>query len=667
MTAATTRVDPPPAAHNLGVALRWARDGVAVFPCDEKKKPLVKEDWLSNATTDESQIARWWAEWPDALVATPMKPLGLLAIDCDRHDPAADGVAGFAEVCQSGDGLPAHPVTETAGNGQHHFFRMPAGPIGNRKIAPGIETRGFKADNSGGYCILAGSMMPDGRAWRQANGTPSLRESIRNGMLPVCPQWLADYLRPRQTERPEAPRAATTDKRGEAYATKALDNVAAELASTPSGERNNALNVAAFKMGTLIVRGWIGRATVEGRLIDACHASGLVGDDGLHAVQATIASGITAGLLEPHSDLSERPPPGGNAGRAAGANGHDRDSGGRAGAASPPPKLNARTLQAKRFDPMRYIIPGIIAEGCTLFAGKPKSAKSWLALDLAIAVADGQRQTLGAIKPEQSGDVLFLALDDNERRLQRRMDTLMPPGADWPERLLFATEWRRVDQGGLDDIRIWAASVTKPTLIVVDTLQRVRPPRPANANGYDTDYQALAGLQKLAAELKVTIVVIHHVRKAEAADVFDTISGTLGLTAASDANIVLGKQGEVTILAVQGRDVEGGEWIATFNKASCKWTLSAEQAAKTMAATARTAIMSALTRLTVPVTPAQLAELTGFKPDNVRQTLRRMMTDNDVVLVGTKYATHGVAAKHKRQQPPKNESQSHASGENNAG
>jgi AAA domain len=79
---------------------------------------------------------------------------------------------------------------------------------------------------------------------------------------------------------------------------------------------------------------------------------------------------------------------------------------------------SAAELRGKKFPALKYIVPEILAEGCTLIAGRPKLGKSWLMLDIGIAVAAG-RYCLGENKCEQ-GDVLYLALEDNERRLQRR-------------------------------------------------------------------------------------------------------------------------------------------------------------------------------------------------------------------------------------------------------
>ena len=75
------------------------------------------------------------------------------------------------------------------------------------------------------------------------------------------------------------------------------------------------------------------------------------------------------------------------------------------------------------FEPIKYVVPGVIVEGLTLFAGKPKIGKSWLLLHAAIAVARGGF-TLGDIHCDE-GDVLYCALEDNLRRLKSRMAKLL--------------------------------------------------------------------------------------------------------------------------------------------------------------------------------------------------------------------------------------------------
>jgi len=74
----------------------------------------------------------------------------------------------------------------------------------------------------------------------------------------------------------------------------------------PNSGRNDALNKAAFRLGTMIARNWIGRAQVEDRLMAAAAACGLVDDDGERATRATLESGLTNGEQQPHPDLDDR-------------------------------------------------------------------------------------------------------------------------------------------------------------------------------------------------------------------------------------------------------------------------------------------------------------------------------------------------------------------------
>jgi hypothetical protein len=234
--------------------------------------------------------------------------------------------------------------------------------------------------------------------------------------------------------------------------------------------------------------------------------------------------------------------------------------------------IRASDLQGMTFAPVRYVLSGFVPEGITILAGKPKIGKSWLTLDLCLAVGGG-RFTLGTMKPAH-GDVLYLALEDNARRLKRRMAKLLPSSdSRWPDRLTLQTEWRRVDQGGLADIEEWCASVPEPTLIVIDTLEKIRPMTNGKVQVYSADYQAIEGLQKIAGKFGIAIVINHHVRKMDADDPFDTVSGTLGLTGAADTILVLKRQSGGITLHARGRDIEESETAVQFERATCKWTI----------------------------------------------------------------------------------------------
>ena len=182
--------------------------------------------------------------------------------------------------------------------------------------------------------------------------------------------------------------------------------------------------------------------------------------------------------------------------------------------------VSAQELQAKTFPPIKWIVEDVIPVGLTLFCGKPKLGKSWAALDLAFAVADGS-QFLGNLCTQ--GDVLYLALEDNLRRLQDRLRKIRPLEA-WPSALKFATEARRLNQGGLEALENWLGSARNPRLIIIDTFATVKPIKNSGTNDYQADYGALRQLHSLAGEHRLAVVVVHHVRKADADDPFDTVS-----------------------------------------------------------------------------------------------------------------------------------------------
>jgi len=289
--------------------------------------------------------------------------------------------------------------------------------------------------------------------------------------------------------------------------------------------------------------------------------------------------------------------------------------------------LSAETLMTLTFSPIKYVAPGVIVEGLTLLAGKPKLGKSWLLLHMAIAVARGGF-TLGDIHCAE-GDVLYLALEDNLRRLQARMTTLLGL-QQWPSRLQFLCEMPRLAEGGLAKIKEWIAGAEHPRLVIIDTLAMVRMPNRKDQSTYDADYAAVKELRKLANEAGIAIVLVHHLRKADADDAFDTVSGTLGLTGAPDTILVLKRDtaGNV-ILHGRGRDLVEIEKAVTFNRDACTWTIAGD-ASLVRTTRERATILGAIGDATEPIGPNEIAAAAGMKATNVRQLLRKLVKDGAI-------------------------------------
>src|SRR5262245_12028947 len=304
------------------------------------------------------------------------------------------------------------------------------------------------------------------------------------------------------------------------------------------------------------------------------------------------------------------------------ANGHTSNGKGTA----PPHSVRMATaddIAGMTFEPIKYVVPTVLVEGLTLFAGKPKIGKSWLVLHAALAIAHGGF-TLGQIHCVE-GDVLYCALEDGLRRLQSRMSKL--GFGEGTKRLTFCYEMPRLMAGGLAVIRQWISGHPAARLIIIDTLAMVRELKKREESTYDADYQAMLELRKLATEFGLAIVVIHHLRKADSDDAFDTISGTLGLTGAPDSILILKRDdtGNV-ILHGKGRDLVEIEKAAIFDRESCLWRIEGE-AAEVRRSTERAAVLAAIDEAGLPIGPSDIAAATGMRPNNVRRLLGKLLKD----------------------------------------
>ena len=284
----------------------------------------------------------------------------------------------------------------------------------------------------------------------------------------------------------------------------------------------------------------------------------------------------------------------------------------------------AALLQGMTFAPLKYIVPGLIVEGLIILAGKPKARKSWFALDIALAVA-ADRSCLGDRKPE-SGDVLYLALEDGERRIKKRITKLLSTfDGKWPDRFHYATQWPCAGQGGVEAIDAWCEAHPEARIVVIDVFARFRAPMTNRQNAYDQDYHALAKLQELATRRRITILVVHHTRKGSSDDPVEEISGTLGLAGAADGFLVLKRTSSGATLIGRCRDTEDVDLAMQFSNEICRWTILGE-AADVQRSEHKGRVLVALEEAgATGLTPSEIAaEVEGLRHENAKQLLRRM-------------------------------------------
>jgi hypothetical protein len=295
--------------------------------------------------------------------------------------------------------------------------------------------------------------------------------------------------------------------------------------------------------------------------------------------------------------------------------------------------MTAADLMKMEFPPIRYVVPGYITEGLTLLAGRPKLGKSWFVLDMALGVSFGGI-TLGGVQCDK-GEVLYLALEDNARRLKSRLQKIWQNetlrGVPIPDGLTFATEWPRANDGGIVRIREWLKHHSNARLVIIDVLAMFKGlAKGKDQSLYEADYHAIKELQALASERSVAIVVVHHTRKSAAeVDPFEKVSGTLGLSGAADTVLILDKDQNGATLYGRGRDIEEIETAVQFDRNSCRWTVLG-QAYDVRRTDERKEILSVLLTADEPLSPRDITLATGRQQNAVHQLLFKMAKAQEV-------------------------------------
>lgn len=291
--------------------------------------------------------------------------------------------------------------------------------------------------------------------------------------------------------------------------------------------------------------------------------------------------------------------------------------------------FSAAELMTAELLPLVWVVPTLMPTGLTLLAGKPKMGKSWLAMEIGIAVATG-RTLMFRVECPRAG-VLYLALEDSVRRFQTRLSALLQ-GKPVPANLFGRVEWPTMDKGGLERLEAFLLAHADVRLVIVDTLAKVRSPSSRSANAYAEDYAALAGLKRLADTRGVAMLMIHHVRKMPSEDPFEAISGTNGLTGAADTNMVLVRKpnSSEAVLHVKGRDVVDMQLALSFHTDPMGWELVGDVPGEPACSESREAVLVALSSAAEGLTPKQVARLLGRKESSVRYLLRAMLRDGQI-------------------------------------
>lgn len=230
--------------------------------------------------------------------------------------------------------------------------------------------------------------------------------------------------------------------------------------------------------------------------------------------------------------------------------------------------IDGESLLDMNFPRQKEIIKGLLPTGLGIIAGRPKVGKSWLILDWCIRISKGQ--DVWNFKTTQ-GTVAYLCLEDTERRIQDRLMMITEePGS----KVHFVTRCCALGEGLEEQIRSFVKEYPDTVLIVIDTLQKIR--NGGSDNSYANDYKEVGEIKKIADELQIALLLVHHTRKQGDKDPLQMLSGTNGIAGSADTIYVLNKsnrcQSNATLFCT-GREIEERELELRFSKEDYTWEL----------------------------------------------------------------------------------------------
>lgn len=230
--------------------------------------------------------------------------------------------------------------------------------------------------------------------------------------------------------------------------------------------------------------------------------------------------------------------------------------------------IDGETLMEMKLPPTKFCVETLLPQGISILGGAPKIGKSWMVLDLCVRIAKGD--TIWNLSTRK-GTTLYLCLEDPLNRIQQRLCMLTD---EVPENAYFATMAGTLANGLCEQIRNFVSEHPDTVLVAIDTFQIVR----ANTTdtSYANDYDDVRQMKQLADELKISILLVHHLRKQGDGDPLNKISGTTGISGAMDAIFVLDKSkrnADMATLVCTGRDIEYREMEMRLSKEDCVWTL----------------------------------------------------------------------------------------------
>jgi hypothetical protein len=571
----------------LKAALEYQQNGYSVVPIlPGAKKPPIKWKEFQTRIASLAEIENWWKRFPKANVAIITGKIS--GIDCiDADGPfALDNLEG-----QSGEKLP-ETVSQSTGRtngGKHLIYKYHGGGLQNwTGFADNGNDSQCDLRTNGGLFVAAPSIHKSGERYKWIVD-PLIEdpEPFPAGIKKFISEW----------DQKRKQKDSSGEEGGIDWDKLFKDGI-------PDGKKHQ----LSFQYACFCIHRNMNFHETVGGLEDIFSRCNPLPREGINAAAVKIATeafkkfGHQSKLIEAFKKFDAQTP------------------------TKTPTTITAKELSNLEIPPIKWAVDGVIAEGLTILAGKPKMGKSLMAMNLCSSVALGGK-ALGYADCEKGG-VLYLALEDVKRRLQSRLNTMLMPdllaGDNMPDNLHLAFEWPRMGHGGIRQLREKIESIPDIKMVVIDTLKMFRPVDSENKKVYDADYDPISALKKVADDYNIAVVVIHHLRKSAGDDIMDTLSGSFGLTGASDTNAVLDRpkaSNADAVLHIVGRDVEATEYALNFSPELMSWNIMGS-AADVMRTKQQQTVYDAIKGGCT--SPSKVQKETGLKLPNIKKIFKKL-------------------------------------------
>jgi hypothetical protein len=488
--------------------------------------------------------------WPDQIaLSTGVLCDGLRVIDVDVDDSTA---AYQVQQCAF-QILGRAPIRSRPDSPRFALVYRTSEDAARKRTKDGRLGR-IEALTTGNQFVVAGLHATSGQPYLWQNG--DLRQWPLQSLTIVTIHALTAFMEaaaqiigstPAKPERLVSATSEGVSERERAYAEQALSSELAKLAKMGSGSgRNNALNVAAHSLGTLVGAGWIEGRRVALALLDIAKANGYIAKRGEQAAKNTIDSGLTAGIAKPRSPLGTTNLP---LIDLSGVTVKGKPLTSQSGALPVKPR-RAVTLTAMsdvQEAPIRWLWDGYLPSGMlTLLSGAGGTGKSTLAFSLAAIVTTGGKWPDGTDCHSARNVLIYSSEDDVATTIKPR---LMLAGADLAK--VRAVESITADDGerqpfdpasDIEALRDAANAIGGVSLLIIDPIVTAVIGDMHKANDVRRSLQAIVDF---AAEMDCAVLGITHFAKNTAGkNPTDRVIGSQAFSALARMVLVAAKEEE---------------------------------------------------------------------------------------------------------------------------